>query len=121
MNRHPSKKTRKTARAVPAPTADEIAKQRAASQKAQKEWGGLQMSVPESELEDRGWYYGDDGVNCVGLWDARAGCFWTIEFGGRSSRTSDPPKESGPKLKRERYGSTPKKGFMPIAVLERAG
>ena len=96
-------------------------RRRRASQKVQKDWGGLGMPIPTTELQDQCWYYGDGGQNCVAVWDAQLGCFWTVEF-----ESKDPPKNRAtkvrcPRLKQEGHISATKGCFRPIAILENAG
>ena len=112
MNRPPRKSVRKTrvVKNSAGRSADEL---RGASQKAQREWSDLQESMQENELVDQCWYYGN-GVNCVAVWDAQAGCFWTIAFEGGPK----PTKGGRPILVKEASGSETKEGFRPIAILE---
>lgn len=113
MNRPPRKSVRKTRRVTNSAnhSADEL---RGASQKARRELSDLQESIQANELVDQCWYYGN-GVNCVAVWDAQAGCFWTIAFEGGPK----PAQGRRPILRKEASGSETKEGFRPIAILER--
>jgi hypothetical protein len=96
------------------------AKRAAARQNALKRWGREpQKAVLALEaLHDGAWYRGQGRNATVGLWDARARCFWTIavnDFADPAKFPAEPLRQV--RLKREDYSSKAGGTFKPTGTL----
>lgn len=96
------------------------AKRAAARRNALKRWGRRPgpSTLPMEMLCDRAMYRGEGRNSRVGLWDARAHCFWTIAVNDFADPARFPSQgRRYVRLKREEY-FTPKRGtFKPEAVI----
>ena len=97
------------------------AKRAAARLNALKRWGHRTEDpvIPLEVLRDAQWYCGVGRNAPVGLWDARARCFWTIAV----NDFADPARFPGEsvrqvRLKREDYSDTRTGSFKPLAAIE---
>jgi hypothetical protein len=94
------------------------AKRLAARRNALKRWrhkpdAGI---LPLHLLQDGRWYLGHGRNGAVGLWDARAKCFWTVtlnDFANPSAFPAEPHRQV--RLKREDYFSSQSGAFKPTA------
>ncbi len=96
------------------------AKRAAARRNALKRWGHgpKQAALPVEALRDGRWYRGQGRNATVGLWDARARCFWTIavnDFADPAKFPAEPLRRV--RLKREDYCSNAGGTFRPIGTL----
>ncbi len=96
------------------------AKRAAARQNALKRWGQTQAQpvLPVEVLRDGTWYRGQGRNATVGLWDARARCFWTIavnDFADPAKFPDEPLRQV--RLKREDYFGKASGTFRPTATL----
>lgn len=96
------------------------AKRAAARQNALKRWGRspAEAILPVEALRDGAWYRGLGRNATVGLWDARAHCFWTVavnDFPDPAKFPSAPLRQV--RLKREDYFSATSGSFRPVAAV----
>ena len=96
------------------------AKRAAARQNALKRWGRVPSRpvLPVETLRDGTWYRGLGRNGKVGLWDARARCFWTIavnDFPDPARFPSEPLRQV--RLKREDYFLKAGGSFRPAAAV----
>jgi hypothetical protein len=96
------------------------AKRAAARQNALKRWGRTAEPpvLPIDALRDGTWYRGQGRNATVGLWDARARCFWTIvvnDLADPAKFPSEPLRQV--RLKQEDYFSEVSGTFQPTAAL----
>ena len=74
--------------------------------------------LPVETLRDATWYRGQGRNATVGLWDARAGCFWTIAVNDLANPASFPAEPHRQvRLKREDYFSNASGSFKPTGPL----
>jgi hypothetical protein len=97
------------------------AKREAARRNACKRWGKTidPRPIPLTRLHDGTWYRGRGRNSSVGLWDRKAGCFWTVAM----NDFADPiqfPKGSRRqvRLKQENYRTMDAGTFVPLAPLK---
>lgn len=100
--------------------ASTLAKREAARRNARKRWGRPfeEAVLPVQALRDGTWYGGQGRTAPIGLWDARARCFWTIalnDFADPSRFPADPMRQV--RLKREDYFSETSGTFRPTRTL----
>ena len=96
------------------------AKREAARQNALKRWGRApeEPALPVEALRDGMWYRGQGRNAAVGLWDARAGCFWTIAVNDFADPATFPAEALRQvRLKREDYFTKAGGTFRPIGTL----
>lgn len=96
------------------------AKRTAARRNALKRWGRApeEPVLQVEALRDGTWYRGQGRNATVGLWDARARCFWTIavnDFANPAKFPAEPFRQV--RLKREDYFSKASGTFRPTAAL----
>ena len=96
------------------------AKRAAARRNALKRWGRVpgESVLPVKTLRDATWYRGLGRNATVGLWDARAHCFWTIslnDFADPAKFPAEPLRQV--RLKREDYFSETNGSFRPAATV----
>jgi hypothetical protein len=96
------------------------AKRAAARRNALQRWGrkAEEPVLSLSSLRDGAWYRGYGRNAKVGLWDARARCFWTIavnDFADPARFPSEPLRQV--RLKREDYFSQASGTFKPTGTL----
>jgi hypothetical protein len=96
------------------------AKSAAARRNALKRWRGQSAAgiLPLHALRDGMWYCGHGRNGSAGLWDARAGCFWTValdDFANPATFPAEPLRQV--RLKREDYFSRQNGTFKPTACL----
>lgn len=96
------------------------AKRAAARLNALKRWGRKSDAgiLPLNGLRDGVWYRGCGRNGIAGLWDARAGCFWTIalnDFADPATFPDEPRRQV--RLKREDYFAHRSGTFKPVAAL----
>lgn len=101
-------------------SASSPAKRAAARLNALKRWRGQSSAgiLPKDFLRDGVWYRGRGRNAVAGLWDARAGCFWTVvlnDFADPATYPAEPRRQV--RLKREDYFSRQKGTFKPMAPL----
>lgn len=97
------------------------AKRAAARRNALKRWHRKPADgiLPMESLRDGTWYRGRGRNAAAGLWDARAGCFWTIalnDFANPATFPAEPRRQV--RLKREDYFSNQSGTFKPLAPVE---
>ena len=97
------------------------AKRAAARQNALNRWGREpeKAVLPMEALHDGAWYRGQGRNATVGLWDARARCFWTIavnDFADPAKFPAEPLRQV--RLKREDYFSKASGTFRPTPTLD---
>jgi hypothetical protein len=101
-------------------SASSPAKREAARLNALKRWGHKTSGgiLPRNLLRDGVWYRGIGRNAIAGLWDAEAGCFWTIvlnDFADPATFPAAPRRQV--RLKREDYFSRAGGTFKPMAAL----
>ncbi len=101
-------------------SASSPAKRLAARLNALRRWRRKLASdvLPMDFLRDGVWYRGRGRNAPAGLWDARAGCFWTIalnDFADPATFPAEPRRQV--RLKREDYFSRRTGTFKPLAPL----
>lgn len=97
------------------------AKRAAARLNALKRWRRKPAAgiLPLEVLRDGVWYRGHGRNSTAGLWDARAGCFWTVVLNDFADPATFPAASRRQvRLKREDYYSSSSGTFRPAAVLE---
>ena len=99
-------------------SASSPAKSAAARLNALKRWGRKAPVeiLPLELLRDGVWYRGRGRNATAGLWDARAGCFWTIavnDFADPATFPAEPHRQV--RLKREDYFASRNGTFKPMA------
>jgi len=85
-----------------------------------KRWGHVPSEpvLPVGTLRDATWYRGLGRSAAVGLWDARARCFWTIAVNDFADPAQFPAKPLRQvRLKREDYFSNAGGTFKPTGKL----
>ncbi len=93
------------------------AKRFAARLNAFKRWRRGRI-LPMELLRDGVWYEGRGRNSSVGLWDARAKCFWVITVNDFADPATFPAKSRrSVRLKREDYFSAVGGTFMPLRLL----
>jgi hypothetical protein len=93
------------------------AKSAAARRNALKRWrrGPLSAILPEETLRDRALYRGQGRNSTLGLWDARARCFWTIAVNDFADPSRFPARgRRQVRLKREDYLASKRGTFRPM-------
>ena len=96
------------------------AKRAAARINALKRWRPKRQRaiLPLQMLQDRAWYRGRGRNSNLGLWDSRAGCFWTIAMSDFADPVNFPNKSRRKiRLKREDYFEKDKGTFKPLALV----
>ena len=96
------------------------AKRQAARLNALKRWRGkspAEILAPDLLL-DGVWYRGSGRNAPVGVWDARAQCFWTVAINDLADPATYPAAPHRQvRLKREDYHSKTRGTFKPVAPL----
>ena len=90
-------------------------------QNALKCWGRKpeKAVLPVEALRDGAWYRGHGRNATVGLWDARAQCFWTVavnDFADPAKFPAEPLRQV--RLKREEYFLRTSGTFKPLERVE---
>jgi hypothetical protein len=97
------------------------AKRLAARRNACKRWGRPfePEAIPARKLRDGTWYCGQGRNSSIGLWDAQAGCFWTIAVNDFADARQFPKGfRRQVRLKQESYWTPEGGSFKPFTALK---